>query len=368
MPDIDSKTGQSLGIPAGTPKVEKRPTFSAAGKPMQVESSRAAGLKTFLWVAPLTALIWIYAEREQIDRVEVRVPIQLVSKSTDRIITVVTPTDRMVSLDIQGPRASVNELRDVLAKAPLEVYISPEVGYKGDISLAEPISKSDLFKTYAVTVAAARPPVEIKVEAKLAKRIPVKPRPQDKFSGTVTFEPETIVVEGPKDTLEGIKPENLIAYADLSDIASLPPGAYPPREVPISLASPALEGVTMRNTVKAKIEISKSAPSQIPPIPIVLLINGRVLSDDKFKISTTQDTLNNVEVTGPADKIELLRQKNFPAAVVVDMTEKPFDFATITTSAEKPIQLKLENYRMPPGVTVINPSREITISITRRGN
>ena len=105
---------------------------------------------------------------------EVRVPIQLVSKSTDRIITVVTPTDRMVSLDIQGP-ASVNELRDVFGQEPLEVYISPEVGYKGDISLAEPITKSDLFKTYAVTVAAARPPVEIKVEAKLARRIPVKP-------------------------------------------------------------------------------------------------------------------------------------------------------------------------------------------------
>jgi hypothetical protein len=367
MPDIDPKNGQTLGIPTGAPKADKRPTFSAAGKPTHVEqSSRAAGLKTFLWVAPLTALIWIYAEREQIDRVEVRVPIQLVSKSSDRIITIVSPTDRMVSLDIQGPRASVNELRDVLAKAPLEVYIPSEVGYKGDISLAEPITKSDLFKTYAVTVAAARPPVEIKVEAKAARRIPVKPRPQDKFVTSVTFEPETVVVEGPKDTLDGIKPENLVAQADLSEFASLGPGSYVRDNVPISLASPTLEGVTMRNTVRAKVEISKSAPYPIPPIPIVLQINGRVLSDDKFKISTTQDTLNNVEVSGPVDKLDLLRQKNFPAAVVVDMTDKTFDFAAITTSAEKAYTLKAENYRMPPGVTVINPTRDITISITRR--
>src|SRR6266446_114002 len=147
MPDIDSKTGQTLGIPTGTPKAEKRPTFSAAGKPTHVEQSgRSAGFKTFLWVAPLTALIWIYAEREQIDKVEVRVPIKLMSKSTDRIITIITPTDRMISLDVQGPRASLGELRDVLSKAPLEVYISPEVGYYGDISLTEPITKSDLFK------------------------------------------------------------------------------------------------------------------------------------------------------------------------------------------------------------------------------
>ncbi|HEV8379188.1 MAG TPA: CdaR family protein [Tepidisphaeraceae bacterium] len=370
MADIESKTGQTLGIPTATPKAEKRPTFSAAGKPTHVEQhGRAGALKTFLWVAPLTALIWIYAEREQISSApDVRVQIKLVSKSSDRIITVVKPTERMVSLDIQGPRASVNELREVLAKAPLEIYITPEVGYKGDISLAEPITKSDLFKTYAVTVSAARPPVEIKVEAKAARRIPVKRLPKDTFVTSVTFEPESVVVEGPKDTLEAIKPENLVAYADLSDFASKPPGSYV-QDVTISLGSPTyVEGVTMKESVRAKVEISKTAPYTIA-IPIVLQINGRVVSDDKFKISTTQDTLGGVEVVGPLDKIELLKQRNFPAAVIVDMTDaRNFDFATITTSAEKPYTLKPENYRMPPGVTVNNPTRDITIAITRRGN
>jgi hypothetical protein len=184
----------------------------------------------------------------------------------------------------------------------------------------------------------------------------------------VTFEPDTVIVEGPKDMIEGIKPENLVAFADLSDFASKPPGTYPPQDVPIALTSPKLDGVTMRDTVRAKVEISKSAPYIIPPIPIVLQINGRVLSDDKFKIATREDTLSNVEVTGPLDKIELLRQRNFPAAVIVDMTDKTFDFAAITTTAEKPYTLKAENYRLPPGVTVTNPTRDITIMITRRGN
>jgi hypothetical protein len=371
MADIESKTGQSLGIPTGTPKGEKRPTFSAAGKPMQAEPhGRAGAFKTFLWVAPLTALIWIYAEREQIDRAsEVRVPFTLVSKSTDRIITVNTPNDRMISLDLQGPRASLNDLREVLSKAPLQVYISPDVNYSGDISLVDPINKSDLFKTYAVTASAARPPVNIKVEAKAARRIPVRPRPQDKFVNNPTFEPESVLVEGPKSILEGIKPEELVAYADLSDFASKPPGSYV-QDVRISLGSATFaEGVTMKETVRARVEISKSAPSPIPPIPIVLQINGRVLSDDKFKIATTQDTLTGVEVIGPPDKVEMIKQRNFPAAVVVDMTDaKSFDFATITTTAEKPYTLKPENYRMPPGVTVNNPARDITITITRRGN
>src|ERR1051325_1950693 len=218
MADIDSKTGQTLGIPTATPKAEKRPTFSAAGKPNHVDqNNRGGGWRTFLWVAPLTALIWIYAEREQIDKVEVRVPIQLISKSTDRIITVTNPVERptTISLDIQGPRASLGELRDVLSKAPLEVFISPEVGYEGDISLAEPITRSDLFKTYAVTATAARPPVKIKVEAKASRRIPVKLRPEDNF-GAATFEPSTVVVEGPKEAIEKLAgdPDHFVANPD----------------------------------------------------------------------------------------------------------------------------------------------------------
>ena len=370
MADIDSKTGQTLGIPAATPKAEKRPTISAAGKPTHVDPNGWAGaFRTFLWVAPLTVLIWIYAEREQIDKApEVRVPIKLVSKATDRIITVVSPTDRIVSLDIQGPRASLNELRDVLAKAPLEVYITPEIGYDGDISLAEPISKSDLFKTYAATVSAARPPVKIKVEAKAAKRIPVKPRLQDKFVGSVTFEPESVIVEGPKDTLESIKPENLVAYADMSDFVSKAPGSYV-QDVLISLGSNYVEGVTMKESVRAKVEIAKSAPYNISAIPIVLQINGLILSSDSFKVTTTPATVAGIDVVGPADAIESLRQRKFPAAVVIDLTsDARYDFGAVTTTKDFTYSINASHYRLPKDVTVLNPARDITITVTRRGN
>src|SRR5687768_12401586 len=96
-----AKPGAALGIPGAGPKVEKKTTFaSALGKPASAADARGrfAPLKTFLWVAPLTALIWVYAEREQIDKAEVRVPVVLVSTSADRVITVLNP-DRYISLD-----------------------------------------------------------------------------------------------------------------------------------------------------------------------------------------------------------------------------------------------------------------------------
>jgi hypothetical protein len=374
MADNKNKTGPSLGIPPTAPKPEKRPTFSAAGKANHVDpNSRGGAFKTFLWVAPLTALIWIYAEREQIAQYpEVSVQIKLVSKSSDRIITVLTPQDRptKISLDVQGPRASLNELRDVLAKAPLEVNVSADVGYEGEFSLAEAITKSDLFKTYAVTVTAARPPVKIKVEAKGTRKIPVKVRPQDKALGTVTFEPDLVTVEGPKDQLDKLAaegPDKFVAYADLTSFASKPPGSYN-EEVTIALGSSTfVEAVTMRETVRAKVEISKSVSYQIPAIPIQLQISSLLLTDDKFKI-TAPPTLRSVDVIGPADAIESLRQFKFPAAVVIDMNDdKRFDFSTVTTVKDFPITLRWPtDYRMPKDVTVINPNKEITITVTRR--
>src|SRR5688572_20598598 len=134
---VSAKPAAALGVPGGVKSDKKLAYASSMGKPASASDNRGRlhGLKTFLWVAPLTALIWVYAEREQIDKAEVRVPIALISTSTDRVITVTSPTDRYISLDIQGPKASLEELRDVLAKGPLEVNVSPDVPYEGAIPI-----------------------------------------------------------------------------------------------------------------------------------------------------------------------------------------------------------------------------------------
>src|SRR5688500_5039802 len=49
------------------------------------------GFKTFLWVAPLTALMWIYAEREQVAVLnDVPVTLQAKSRLADRVVTIVS--------------------------------------------------------------------------------------------------------------------------------------------------------------------------------------------------------------------------------------------------------------------------------------
>jgi hypothetical protein len=373
MPHLESKSTSPrptapLAIPTSPAQPEKRTVLSYAGKTMRSIDFRGAlaGLKTFLWVAPLTALIWIYAEREQLKPAEVGVQIKLLSKSTDRIITVTSPEDKKVFLDVQGPSASLDELRDALAKGPLDVSVNPDIGYAGDISIAEAITKSDLFKSHAVEVKAARPPVNIKVEAKVARRIPVQARQEDKSLGAPTFEPDSVVIEGPKDVLDDRQNQNLVALANLTVFKNKRPDTYV-EEVPIFLSRP-LGNITMRETVRAKLTIANSETANLSAIPIYLQLPALVLQSDKYRITTTPETLQGIEVTGPPDAIAQLRQKKFPAAVVLDLTQTRFSFDTVQTTENWPYTIQAQEYRMPDGVTVVSPAKDITITVTRRGN
>src|SRR5438874_2507390 len=73
-----------------------------------------SNLKTLAWVVPLTLLIWIYAEREQVASMkDVAVPFDLVSVDPNAVVSVRSPADKNLILELQGPQA---RLQDVLAK------------------------------------------------------------------------------------------------------------------------------------------------------------------------------------------------------------------------------------------------------------
>src|SRR6478735_8471482 len=59
-------------------------------------------LKTLAWVVPLTLLIWIYAEREQVDTPEdVAVPFELFSVDRGRVVSLPAPQDKNLILTLQ---------------------------------------------------------------------------------------------------------------------------------------------------------------------------------------------------------------------------------------------------------------------------
>ena len=70
-------------------------------------------LKTLAWVVPLTLLIWIYAEQEQLVTAT-NVPATIDVQSTDpgRTVTLLSPREKMILCDLRGPNSILDRIRD----------------------------------------------------------------------------------------------------------------------------------------------------------------------------------------------------------------------------------------------------------------
>ena len=320
------------------------------------------GFRTFLWVAPLTALIWIYAERAQIAPLEVRVPVKVVSTSPDRVVTMVAPTDGYVTLDLRAPRAGLDAVRERLSTnaRPIEVTIPDDIapGFEGDISVTDRIERNPIFTEWAVDVERSFPSVRIRVEKKASRVLRIERKPEDSSFANVTFDPPTVRIEGPQSYIDKIKPDQA-AYTDLEKLRGYAPGTH---EAQVSVLDFDHVNVTKEpKRVTATVEIRSGDKETLGAVGIWTLLPATSLKALPA-IAPTSPTLPNVEVSGPPAQIARLRPPNpeFVAKVRVAIDQNDL----LQTRFTK--RVSAEDYVLPPGVTVVNPGREITFTVEPR--
>src|SRR5215213_10121517 len=73
--------------------------------------------RTMAWVVPLTILIWIYAEREQVATAPGRViPIDVKTSAPNRIVKLISPADKNIVADLAGPRAQLDDVLGIISR------------------------------------------------------------------------------------------------------------------------------------------------------------------------------------------------------------------------------------------------------------
>ena len=354
--------------PAATPLEPKTLSRRGDATPYQRRSNAPSwrervneGFKTFLWVAPLTALIWIYAERAQIASHESRVEIDVKSNSADRLVTVISPADRSVTLDMRAPRASLDAVREWISTSsrPIEVFIPDDIapGFEGDISVTDRIERNPIFQQWAVDVERSFPSVTIKVEKKVSRELPVRQSPQDTGFADVKFDPPTVRVEGPQSIIDKI-PAGQAIYTDLEKFRRNTPGTY--RDV-VSVVGYADKNVQkFPSTVTATVEIREG----VLPLPSVLILTCVPSTMIEFKQHIVQPrnrTLTNVEVTGPPAALERLKEGgDFQPKVLVEIEHNDLKNLEFTK------RVTADSYVLPPGVKVVNPNRDVPYTVSPR--
>jgi len=314
-------------------------------------------LKSLAWVAPLTILIWIYAERQQIDRAEgYQIPVELTTSSPDRLATLLDPPDHNVIATLTAQRARLNQAKAALAvESPLQlpVALAPnDEPYQ--LSTVELLEQHDLFKRYVVAPSDCRPAMlRIRVEPIIEREISLwAPAGLTNLEAPPVFDPPAIRLRGPASALSRIERADVEAAPfniTTPGVREFDARVIPPLTGKHVSVTPASVHVTVR-IKQADVERKIDSMAVFKLTPSALEREYEVIYDP---------ILPNVKVIGPPDKIELLQTNAFiPKAVFEVSVEDP---------KNRPITRRVR-YELPPGVRVApdDEGRTIEFRLVKR--
>lgn len=285
--------------------------------------SLASSIKSLMWVAPLTVLIWIYAEREQVAKMTLP-PFEVEVKSADprKVVTVLNLPEGTMTADLSGPQARLEAVRDALdprtnpPKVRIEVRSDLAVG-RHQIDAAA-VADDSRFNRGGVTVTNTTPRVlNITVEQLGAREVNVEvpPEARDRLSQPALFQPAKVQVTAPEEVLEqAAKDDQLAAYVELDKLLATP-GVH--SNVPVRVRVPFGDKphVTVSpSTVVATVTVNSNVEARetFRGVPVWPTGAGSILNEYKVVFreggrEVELMTLPTLTVIGPQDQIDLMK-------------------------------------------------------------
>jgi hypothetical protein len=335
--------------------------YMAGGRSLRFNLTREKlidSLKTMVWVIPLTVLIWIYAEREQIVYPNLPnvngVEVNFLSSNPRRIVEPASPNPT-VNLKLTGPQEAIDKVKQrLMSTIPHGLSIDTGDMVHGDgqpVSIVERIQNDPIFKLNGVTVLDSQPP-EVLVnidDKKTIEDVPVEIAPTDAANLSARFDPPKVILNGPARLIQRLKDAGqLHVYADLSLVPrSTTPGEQPMQSVPLRL--PVIEPHIRIEPMKVNATLTVKAsdvPVDVDYIPIVIEAPLEVLRDNDISSTGELSSTGITRLTCPPELVEALKNHTIrPAPKAALVITK--DDASLQDTVSKSLR-----YDLPPGVHV----------------
>ncbi|HEY0007419.1 MAG TPA: hypothetical protein VGB55_01740 [Tepidisphaeraceae bacterium] len=323
-------------------------------------------LKTLALVAPLTFLIWIYAERAQVWEDKAQITFALTSSEPGQSAILTEPSrETPITIEMTGPRAAVERVKSELERQSNEKRLRFQLAsaYSPNsepvVSVVDLLNADSTIKTSGVSVTKATPStITARIDAVDEREVPVKLPPDVSPNvQNVVIDPPTVRVRGPKSAVEQVLAGyNQNVVIDFSGYANQlrTPGSHVLERVPLKVP----EGITAippRLTTVRLMVTANELEHLILSIPIVI---QRPLADDgKSVVEVTPRTITNVRVRGPAESIQKLQGDAptfFPTAVLQIRRED-------VGKSDLRRAVKIDG--LPPNVEVIDGAREVDFTV-----
>jgi hypothetical protein len=309
-----------------------------------------ADMKTLLTVAPLTILVWIYAEQQQLvtDKDTLVVALQS-ADPVHRSVTLINPSDGTIQVTLQGSEIGIDrvkaELRQTIMSKPLPVDVPAGLapGRQQLVALDE-IAGSNLFSSQGVTVTACLPEtLSVRVDELSERTAPVEVDSDVPGLLNAAFTPATVTVRGPSQLLDDLAFRGeLHAVANLTGQPILKqPGEH--KQLTVSLI-PQPNITLIPDTVTADLSIGQpDATVDVSPVPVKIEASKWLM--DNYKFSYKEWITDAVTLMGPRQAIAQINPANARVTAVVDLDYTDADFHGLKT-------VHFQDSGLPDGVTV----------------
>jgi hypothetical protein len=315
----------------------------------------AAFLRTFTFAAPLTILIWVYAESEQqVPDTDQPISIEITSRDPNKMVTL-DPGEHSITCDLRGPRSNLDRFKTMLSPTtPIVIELDTRQMTDRDdyISTLDNLRKSPQFREAGITIEKCEPAMlRVYVDTVLTRSLPVKPPPDVPGLQDASFNPPTITVTGPSRFLKSFNE----VTADISSLPALDqPGVHQVDNVSLD-PDPSGALAYKPTQVKAVLTVAQKDVTKPFSVPIWVATTPRINNDYIIAVNGSGFT-PQLELTGPSEQLDRINKDVIPKALL------EIDDANVNTTT--PVQLKIEG--LPDGVHLAGPPPEITFTATHR--
>jgi hypothetical protein len=290
-----------------------------------------SNLKTLAWTIPLTLLIWIYAEREQVGtQKDISVPFELVTDPARSVSLADTrpPQDKNLILELQGPQARLQEVKQKLSGGNLpqglriEIPSSLALNKEHSIDTLPLVQNDRIFTDAGVSVLSVQPSrIEVLVDQVVEREAKIV-KPPSARNVDATFDPATVKVRGPLSLLtraaqasaQHEESGRLSVYANIPEEVLRKPGKRELPDVTPLVRSPDLQderiAIVEPEHVKATLNVRDVDEVWTIPSMTVFLTTPQGLLG-RYEVADFTPALKNVTVHGPKEIIDAMKQPGY---------------------------------------------------------
>ena len=317
-----------------------------------------AGVRGAMWVVLVTAFLWIWADVEFTDQMELSATVQLTTAPSSNLVLLSKSRIR-VNFKVQGRQRSLEQLRQRL-DAPDVTIKHVVTGGEDDASVRDILNADEMIAGAGLTVMSASPNhVPVQLDTRIyVPDIPVQFVYTGALNPEVQVEPIKMGAHVAKSDWEKIlrrepKPVLLTKQMDLKSIAD------PSKPFQVEVI-PQISGLPVepdQPTVRVRAKIHQLTETQEITVPVQVLQPPSWLEDDTWKEYTLSrkdraEWRVTLTVTGPRADLDRLKPDSVRAYITLtDEDRKPVSWLTRQVEVQLPRDLNLQLSGVGPTVT-----------------